>query len=167
MEDVICGVPSPEWAQDNSLGFCSGCYCCCLLKPEPAEVPSYAHQLCWGLCYVLTQILLLCLNTPSSCIWMWWKSSGRERAGTVKLPLHLIFLKQAFMRRRYFLGAVVFPYFHFPFQAMHAGCTGVLQVQQCLHTPRGEVVAGPWERPLGRGDNNNMKHPGCIFQMKV
>ena len=40
-----------------SLGCCSGHYHCCLLKLEPAEVPSYGHQISWSPCYLLTQIL--------------------------------------------------------------------------------------------------------------
>lgn len=122
-------VFSPDWAEGISWAFCSGHYYCCLLKPEPTEVPSYGHQICWGLQCVLNQITLFCLNTSSSFIWMWWKLSRRERTGTVKAaaPPHV-------PHTDFLWGWGTFwelwwlPYFHFPFQAMHAGCTRVPKV---------------------------------------
>lgn len=38
---------------------------------------------------------------------------------------------------------------------------------QYLPTPRREMVAAPREKPLGMEDNDGVKHPGCIFQIKV
>lgn len=94
----------------------------------------------------LTQIPLFCLNTPSSFIWMWWKSSGRGRTGTVRAaaPPHI-------------------PHTNFyESEVLSGNCSGFLTsifpFRPCMldaqefprHSPRGEVVAGPWKKPFGQ-----------------
>lgn len=115
-----------------------------------------------------------CLNTASDFIWTRWKSSEPLFQGEYwhrpKLSCSLTsysshtnfceremlsgscsgFLASIFLSRQCILGGQDFP---------RCGSISL--------APRGEMVARPWEKPLGIEGNNGVKHPGRIFQMKV
>lgn len=135
----------------------------------------------WSLLLWLPNIPMICSNPNTSChpntSWGYVCYDGNHQC--------LFFRGGLAQNKAQLLALPCTPHTHISFgREMFCGCCSGLSTSiflsrpltldrqtfpaaKHLPTPRGEMVAGALEEPLGTGDNDVMKHPGCISQMKV